>query len=195
MKRKILASREMEEMVKLSSNGKVSIYSFFPCDRAVCPCQKIILGFKKKLPTLTQKERRSLIEDTRFIQCPRDKTGMKRYKVSCKSCGETQGYCWATNNTLQDFFDFHYVQWTDGERWYGCLAPHISPITEELCIECVCGQDTRDFRANMTLPFKVADRFEKSNMVGRKFGRGDSKFKTRVVGRNVLPFKVELWPK
>lgn len=112
--------------------------------------------------------------------------GMRRYEVTCKACGEVMGYCWATDNTLGDWCEFHFTQWKDGKRWHGCMTPHISPVTEQLCLECCCGQDTRDFRANTTLSARVASRIEERNRVGREFGKPDSKFLVRIVSKNVI---------
>lgn len=189
MMRKILASTEMKVEALRSKNKKVEIYAFFPNDRADCECQKMVLEWKKKLAPLPSNKRKGLIQEAGFLVCPRDKAGMNRYKITCKNCKETLGYCWATDSTLKDFCDFHYVSWTDGQEWHGCLTPHISPITEQLCFECCCGEDTRDFRANMTLSGKVAYQKEELCKVGRDFGKANSKFSVRIVSSSVLPFK------
>lgn len=189
--RKIFASGETNTAVANSLNKRVEIYSFFPNDRAGCECQKMVLGWKKKLAETPPNKRKGLIQEAGFLVCPRDKTGMQRYKITCKNCKETLGYCWATDNTLRDFCDFHYVSWTDGIEWHGCLTPHISPITEQLCFECCCGEDTRDFRANMTLPGSVACQKEELCRIGRDFGKATSKFSTRIVGGSVLPFNMK----
>jgi hypothetical protein len=184
----IPVSRETSELVASLPEKKLEIYSYLPCDRAGCPCQDTIMQWKRNVKNLTESQRVSNMEDNKFIVCPRDKTGMKRYQIICNNCGETLGYCWATDNTLSDWCDFHYTQWTDGTYWYGCFTPHISPVTQELCFECCCGQDTRDFKANMKLPYNVAMSIEASNSVGREFGQADSKFKVRKVSAGVLAF-------
>lgn len=188
MKRIIYASQETRFKVDQTPGKKLGIYSFFPADKSDCVCQKEIREIKEKLATLNEEQRHLLVQGRRILECKRPKAGASRYKVTCPNCGEVVGYCWATDNTLKDWFDFHYVQWTDGERWYGCLTPQISPIDEKLCLECCCGWDTRDFRANMTLPHKIAMVYEEDNKVGREFGRSDSKFKVSKVGKDVLPF-------
>ena len=187
--RHIFASREVSVVVTNSPSKTIEIYSFFPCDKASCDCQKVIVDFKKKLSTLPANEKQALMAQTERIICSRSKKGMKRYRIVCKTCGEILGYCWATDNTLKDWCDFHYTQWTDGKEWHGCLTPHVSPITEQLCLECCCGADTRDFRANMTLPISTAMEIEEENQVGRDFGTADSKFAVRTVSANVIPFK------
>lgn len=186
--RKIFASREMAKLAKQSDDGKVQVYSFFPIDRADCECQKMIKEWKEKLATMSEEKRNAVIQETKYLVCPRDKTGMRRRKITCKNCDEVLGYVWATDNTLKDWCDLHYVNWTDGKEWYGCLTPHISPITEQLCFECCCGQDTRDFRANMTLPTKTAFEIEEENKVGREFGETNSKFTSRIVSQNIVAF-------
>ena len=187
--RHVFASRETAIVAKRSKNGRVQIYSFFPIDRAVCECQKLAKEFKKELSRLNTNQQKSLMQERQYLECPRDKTGMHRYVISCRNCKEVLGYCWATDPTLKDWCDFHYMQWSDGQEWYGCLTPHISPITEELCLECCCGQDTRDFRANMTLSAETAMEIENRNKIGREFGYANSKFLVRKVSIGVIPFK------
>ena len=186
--RKVWISKEMSELVKKTPGKKIAIYGFFPCDQANCACQPLILKWKKDLLSMSNAHREQLMAKTKFLKCPRSKKGLNRYKISCRVCGEVQGYCWASDKTLKDWCDFHYVQWTKGEQWHGCLTPHISPITQELCLECCCGNDSRDFKANMTLPTKVADSLEASNKVGREFGKKNSKFIVRKVKATMIPF-------
>ena len=188
MKKKSVASGGMKTRA-LASGGKVQIYSFFPIDRASCDCYKSVQEWKQKLAPLSGEGSRELAARQQLIVCPRSKTGMKRYKVDCNNCGETQGYCWAKDDKLNDWCDFHYTNWTDGDQWYGCIGPHVSPITEQLHLECACGQDARDFRANMTMNQKTAHDIELRNRKGRDFGLSTSKFKVSVVGDNVVAFK------
>ena len=164
------------------------VYSFFPIDRANCECQEMVLEWKEKLATTPPEKRERMVQDIKFVTCPRDTTNMRRYKIVCKNCGETQAFVWATDDTLRDWCDCHYVQWSDGEQWHGCLTPHVSSITEELCFECCCGQDTRDFRANATLSYKTITELENKASIGRKFGKSNSKFKTVLIDKNMIPF-------
>jgi len=174
--RKIYASRETEEQAKKTPNKIVSVYSFFPIDKSDCACVKLIQEWQKRLGIASIQERKRLLEQTPFITCPRDKTGMTRFQIMCGRCNHRQGYLWATDATLIDWCDFHYTQWTRGDYWRGCFTPHVSPVTEQLCLECCCGNDTRDFRANMTLPQHIAERKERENRIGRHFNQPDSKF-------------------
>ena len=192
MIRKVFASGETKEVARKMSDGKVEIYSFFPNDKADCACQALVLEWKGKLATCSEKEKENLLKDTKYLECPRSKVGMKRYSIKCKNCGEILGYCWASHASLKDFFDFHYVQWSNGKEWYGCFTPHISPITQQLCLECVCGVDTRDFRVNMTLPSGISSMIEKINCIGREFATKESKFVVRQVSNDVIPFKKEV---
>ena len=187
--RKIFASGEVGREAKLSYNKKIEIYSFFPNDRANCVCQPMVLEWKGKLATLSSDKKNELLQKESYLECPRSKVGLNRYQITCKKCQETLGYCWASDSSLKDFCDFHYVSWSDGKEWHGCFTPHISPITQQLCFECACGEDTRDFRANMTLPYDIASEKERVNSIGREFGKSDSKFKVRQVGIDVIPFK------
>lgn len=186
MKRVLFASQEVSEVAKQSTGKIVKVYSFFPIDRADCVCQKAVLEWRKKLAEATDAQRHQLMEETPFFVCPRDKSNMQRYKIVCNNCGDIQGYVWASDPSLIDWCDFHYLQWTKGDRWRGCFTPHISPVTERLCFECCCGNDTRDFRANMTLNQKVAERMERENSKGRELDRDDSKFKATQVKANVV---------
>ena len=202
MSRVVFASRESNVIVSASGKDRLDIYSFFPCDKSDCECQKMVLEMKKKLSTIPANQRADLLEKTGHLVCPRDKSGMNRYKITCGACGDVVGFCWATDASLTDWCDFHYVQWTDGQFWYGCFTPHISPITQQLCIECACGQDTRDFRANMTLPGILAEKMENENVIGREFNSNMSKFQVGLVDSSVLPFSKEgikkgeiTWPK
>lgn len=187
MNRHVYSSRETNFIANESMAKKVVVYSMFPIDRASCPCAKEIMQLRKRLAMATPKDREGIIKELGGkLVCPRDKTGMTRFVITCANCKEVQGYLWATDATLKDWCDFHYSQWSDGERWRGCFTPHISPITEQLCLECCCGQDTRDFRANMTLPDKVALRREAVNAKGRAFNQTNSKFLVRKFSGNVL---------
>ena len=176
MNRLIYVSKETAEVVEQSGSKMVKVYSFFPVDRANCDCKKMIFDWQKKLAEETEAGRQSLLKKTPFLECPRDKTKLTRYAIDCDNCGALQGYCWATDKSLSDWCDFHYVQSTTGEYWVGCFTPHISPITQKLLLECCCGQDIRDFRANMTLSEKTAKHIEDNNASGREFNKADSKF-------------------
>ena len=190
--RKIFASGETDGIAKLSDNKKIEIYSFFPNDRANCVCQPLVLEWKNKLAILSSDKGKETIQKEGYLVCPRSKVGLNRYQIACKKCKETLGYCWASDASLKDFCDFHYVSWSDGKEWHGCYTPHISPITQQLCFECSCGEDTRDFRANMTLSYKITSDKEKVNSVGREFNKADSKFEVRQVANDMLPFKKEV---
>jgi len=244
--KKVFASPEMAFQTSRSANKKVQIYSFFPVDRGNCECHKTISKWKKKLALFSDNGRKEATQRQGSVVCPRSKNGMSRYKITCKNCNETMGYCWATDKTLTDWCDLHYVSWAEeheiesdieekcpkcngwgevmnpkfnpeitnsikqklscvkckGKKkvkkkikdhehlWHGCYGSHISPVTEQLCFECTCGQDTRDFRANMTLPALKAFEIEEKNKVGREFGKSNSKFKASKVSDNVIPFKI-----
>lgn len=194
--RKIYASRKLSTKLTTREEAYVSVYSFFPIDRASCECDDAIHAFKARMGTMAEGQRRKHIKELGHLECPRDKTGMRRYEIYCgeRKCKQVLGYLWATDKHLTDWCDFHYLSWSDGEQWYGCLTPNISPVDEYLGLECCCGNDTRDFRANMTLPGKVAHEIEKRNAVGRRFGEKDSKFKTRLVRNKQVVFK-EPWQK
>jgi len=177
LKRTIFASQETDFVASQSKHHVVKVHSFFPVDRANCKCKQLIFEWNQKLGQATKEVREALLAQTPVLECPAvDKRRMNKYQIICKNCGETQGFCWASNETLRDWVDFHYTQWSKGDFWRGCFTPHISPISQQLCFECCCGQDTRDFRANMTMSQKSAESKEAENAIGREFGRSDSKF-------------------
>lgn len=179
--RKIYASREVAFQAAHSPKNLVKVFSLFPIDKADCECKQMIKDWKRRLGMATQSEQQSLLQEHPFLTCPRAKqVGMTKFQITCNNCGELQGYCYASDPSLKDWCDFHYVQWTHGNFWHGCLTPHVSPITEQLCLECCCGQDTRDFRANMKLPQKIAERLEIANQIGREFNQVNSKFLVRI---------------
>lgn len=76
--RKIYTSRETAFVASTSPNKKVKVFSFFPVDRADCSCQKMIKEWKIKLGQSNEKDRKSMIENAKFLTCPRSKTGLKR---------------------------------------------------------------------------------------------------------------------
>lgn len=184
--RVVPASREVAKQALASPKKLVRVYSFFPCDRAYCDCAKLIADWKRRISEAKPEERQKLVADTPFIECPRDKTGLTRFAIHCARCKQLQGYCWASTPDLFDWCDFHYVSWSKGDKWNGNFGTHISPITEQLCLECVCGYDTRDFRANTQLHPSIVEDLEKEASKGRLFNQKDSKFIVRQASKKVL---------
>jgi len=168
----------------MKSNGmdKLEIESFFPIDNPYCVCKKQIEKIAKELMTMGSDAQKAYKIEHRRITCERDKTGLTKYAIICKKCGELQGTLWAKDETLKDWCDFHYFQWTDGENWHGCQTPNISPITLKLTIQCYCGVDTRDYRANPYFPARGTKEIEERNCVGRDYGNKDSKFSVMITG-------------
>jgi hypothetical protein len=185
MMRTIFASNETANLARGELSGRIEIFSFFPYDRGDCECRTMISAWQRELSTLPENERKQKIRETGHFTCPRSKAGMRRYVLRGSFCNQVMGYVWATDNKLSDWCDFHYTQWTDGEKWYGCLTPNISPIDQTLGLECTCGVDSRDFRANTTLSKVVAESFESRNRIGREFGKQDSKFVLAAVPKSV----------
>lgn len=183
--RTIMASNDTSVKMQLAKQERLEVYSYFPIDQPSCPCQIVIERLKDRWGQMPQLDVHSEVHQNRVFVCPHDKTGYNRYQVICNECSEVAGYCWAKDATLQDYFDFHYYQYTDGQVWHGCLTPNISPIDLKLGIECCCGNDTRDFRANLTLPRRQAMIKESQNSEGRAFGKPGSKFRAvEMKGKN-----------
>lgn len=179
-RRTVWASEETFRQAMASPKKQVKVYAMFPNDRSDCPCVPLVSEWTKRLAMATEKERLKLIEENSPIMCPRDKSKMQQFVIFCQKCGDAQGYVYATDDKLSDWCDFHYLQWTEKGEWRGCFTPHLSPITEELCFECCCGNDTRDFRANSKLPYSLAMTMEERNSVGRRFGHKDSSYVLRL---------------
>lgn len=176
----IRASAETKQ--KVEETGKpVRIIGFFPMDPANDTTARLLKEWKDKFVTMSEKSRNTIKDQLGWIESPLDKEGLKRYEIFCDKCGERQGFLFAKTDNLKDWCDFHYTQWSDGEQWYGCLTPSVSPIDGRITFECACGNDTRDFRANMTMDSVKADQLEHRNKVGRDFGKKDSKFKAKQV--------------
>ena len=156
---------------------KQTIISFLPYDRPGCICIPLVKAEKARLSQMLPKQRLEEQNKKRRVVCPRiTEAGFKKYKIICRRCKEVVGFVHSKDKKLSDWCNFHYVSRTDGKRWYGCFSPNISPIDGSLGIECACGNDTRDFRANTNLGPKEKERKIKETMKGREFGKRNSKF-------------------
>ena len=105
-----------------------------------------------------------------------DKGDRKRYDITCTRCGENVAYVWAIDDQLNEWCDLHYICGYNKDSWFGAMAINVSPIDGKLGIECACGEDTRDFRTNRTMP-----PIQKKLMIDyvlkhRDFATPDSKF-------------------
>lgn len=203
-----------EEAKNLRANNLTErvIYSFFPCDKWECDCQGLIENLKVKFGSMTTNQIQTYKDRLgSVLRCTRNKNGMKLYKIHCNKCNALLAECFATDDTISDWCDLHYIcKSVLGKRkedfgrmvakkdksgkvigseykphlkevefgyWEGALAINISPIDGKLGIECACGQDTRDFRANATLPDEERAKLVKRSMQGRELGKQDSKFR------------------
>lgn len=188
---KIITSAEIKEQVE-EQGADVLIKSPFPTDRHDCECIPEIVNIKKG-------------GARKYITCPRTlEDGMKKYVVTCSQCSAVMAHVHAPDKSLTDWCDLHYLTQTKTEEyeveyseinkkgkevlktrketrifWHGCMAVNISPIDQSLGFECTCGQDTRDFRANTTLPSKEKEKWVKKTQIGRKFGETNSQFKVK----------------
>jgi hypothetical protein len=155
--------------VSNEQRGKADlIISPIPIDRPNCKC-------KPKIKAAAMQARKTG-KKPKWVSCPRDKSNMQAYKIVCKRCGEVVGLVYATDKYMSDWCDLHYVTRTDGKFWYGTRAINISPVDDKVGIECSCGNDTRDFRANTTMNPADALKIAESNMKGRDFGKKNSRF-------------------
>lgn len=144
------------------------IVSAVPHDKPDCACLPLIYDYQIKKaynPALAP------------MECPADKTDMEQYHIVCTVCKSKVAQLYSADETMSNFCDLHYICETDGQKWFGAFTLNLSPIDGILGIECACGNDTRDFRANKTLSPKQISKIESVNSVGRIFGKPDSKFK------------------
>jgi len=168
-RRTVLVSNEARLKLQQKKKDRRTVVSRYPIDRHDCKCQYMISRIKKG----RKKD---------YYQCPRsEEQGMKKYAVICKDCKSTLAFLYATDKSLEDWCDLHYVCEHDNLKWSGCMAVNISPVDGYLGFECTCGNDTRDFRANTTLPPQQAFEVAESNLKGREFNKRDSKFLVKEV--------------
>lgn len=157
--------RRRPHVSEKEQTGKKNIIATFPYDRFNCECVNEISRLKQDSKL-----------KSKFYDCPRSLL-MDKYKIVCSNCGDTVAFIHATDSKLTDWCNLHYTCESDGVNWHGALAVNLSPIDSCLGFECACGQDTRDFRANNTLPPHVVRDINTRNLIGREFGKKDSKFK------------------
>ena len=105
-----------------------------------------------------------------------DKGKRKKYDITCTRCGEKVAYVWAKNDKLDDWCDLHYICGYNKDSWFGAMAINVSPIDGKLGIECACGEDTRDYRANKTMAPIQKNLMIEYVMKHRDFATPDSKF-------------------
>ena len=154
---------------KVSNSTKKKFKGLTPLDRYGCACSKDIVDMYAGV---------NAGKKPKYVECKANKDKKyKEYYIQCQNCLNTVAVVYATDEKLIDYVDLHYVSETDGIYWYGCFSLNISPIDGKIGIECSCGQDTRDFRANNTLPYSEMSGKLVENLKGRDFGLSDSKFK------------------
>lgn len=125
---------------------------------------------------LMHPEERELFIAKGPIDFVKDKGRRKRFNVLCGKCGDKVAYVWAKNEKLEDWCDMHYVTWYDRESWHGAMAVNISPIDQGIGFECACGEDTRDFRTNRSMPPIQRNLMIEYSQKHRDFGKGTSAF-------------------
>ena len=114
-------------------------------------------------------------DKTAILKPTCDISKLSKYNVVCQNCKGVMGTVYATDKKLTDWCSFRYRCWYNKDEWGGCRTPNVSPMTGRLRIECCCGQDTREI-----LKTKY-DALERSNAIGRSWGKRNSKFKLEEV--------------
>jgi len=172
MIRRPSASPRMKKLIEEKGVDQITFISETPNDPIGCDCKPLLIKYT---------EMKSHGVPAENVTCPRDKSGMKQYFIMCSNCKAHVATVWSVDKIMSDYCDLHYMSTTDGEVWYGALSLNQSPINGILGIECACGNDTRDFRSNTTLPPKIKDKKIKENDRGRSFGKRNSKFKLKEI--------------
>jgi hypothetical protein len=106
----------------------------------------------------------------------KQKRGYRQYAVNCVKCGDQVATVWATDSTLKDWCDLHYVCWHDEHTWYGAMEVQVSLIDEQLGFECACGEDTRDFRTAKSMSPVLRELAANYSMKHREFNKPTSAF-------------------
>ena len=163
-------SKMAREQFKDSSENRSRIRSILPMDRSDCDCFGLVDAYWQEAGKGHKAEGE--------ITCPRSKNkGYTKYIITCANCGNPVAEVYAKDKTLSDYCNLHTISETDGEHWFGCFALNLSPIDGSIGIECSCGQDTRDFRANNTLPQSKLNYMIEKTSQGRNFGVIGAKYK------------------
>lgn len=169
-----------ELLIELKKVKKKTIVSFLPNDKRGCDCFGLVRDWMGKMNDI---KFQGVKEAIGIIDCP-SILGKKKFEIRCSQCGDLVGYIHASDQSLRDWCNLHYVSEARlvkkkgkvyGE-WHGCMSLQISPRDEQLGFECACGNDTRDFRISNNLRGKELDAKIKVNMIGRKFNENNSKF-------------------
>lgn len=188
-----------ETLQKLLNKEEVKIVSFLPIDSKDCDCFKVIKDWVERLSNIRPEDVARVQKDMGMINCP-SMVGKKHYEIRCGVCGDLVAYVHATDESLKDWCNLHYVSeakliktyyFVDvvGKKgklkkekresyygeWHGCMTPNVSPIDGKFGFECACGNDSRDFRlAHLTTDIVKAK--IKENMIGREFNQENSKY-------------------
>lgn len=199
---RVSTSQEETEFLQKAGLKEREIIGFFPVDRADCACQAGIKDLNIKFSTMRPDEARAYKLKHKTFQCPVDSKKLKQFDIVCNNCDSLLGKCYASDESLSDWVDLHYycksilvlqkretgeidkkgkkvLETIEASYWQGALAVNISPIDQKLGFECACGEDTRDFRANQSLPDIVKVKKIKESSKGRSFNEKDSKFIAR----------------
>jgi len=150
--RTIAPSKEMQS--KLTKHTKrQTVISKFPINsvRIEALIQKKKNKLMREVALMNAAERADFVAEGP-IDFVEEKGSRKKFFINCTRCGEKVGYCWANNEALEEWVDLHYICWYDKKSWHGAMAVNVSRIDGSLGFECACGEDTRDFRGNRTLP-------------------------------------------
>lgn len=152
---------------KITGNKWVRTVSQIPYDKYDCKCKPLVENYFKQVANGQKPD---------YVECNHHHEYYNQYEIICNNCNNVVANCWSSDGSLSDYFDLHYVCENNGKNWRGAMSLNISPIDGKLGIECACGQDTRDFRANNTLPLKEKNQRIIEGLKGREFGKGNSKF-------------------
>ena len=130
----VKVSPETETFMKLKKLKKLEFLSYHPHDLPKCVCEPLVKDYQFQASKPNFKPFR--------ITCPKSKDILyKQHQIFCGKCSETVGYLYTRNakTAFTDFCDFHYYNYAEGGRWFGCRTAQISPVDLVLRFEVWLG--------------------------------------------------------
>lgn len=165
------ALEELKKRRKISIIGHLAINPR-PIARKLIPQVAEIV---RKMAVMDKIELQNFI-DLGPVDFVENKVGLKKFRIKCATCGDDIAYCWAENDKLDNWCDLHYLSWYDKFSWRGCFVVNLSPVDGKLGFECVCGENTCEFRSNTSLPPIARQLMVEYSLKHRDFGNSESKF-------------------
>lgn len=173
--RRVLVSSETKE--SLGYRSKRVIVSKFPVNPLHIEKQiaRKKADIMRSIPLMSKEEKDKFMK-SKPLDFVEDKTGYRLYDIFCVTCSEKVATVWSKDESLKDWVDLHYICSYDQVEWSGCMAVSVSPIDGSLGFECVCGEDTRDFRVKKGMPPIQKQLMIEYSLKHREFNTLNSRF-------------------